>query len=103
VAANVSSRALTTASTSWTPASWSVVGEAAAAQRSPDLAGVIQEVVSRGGWASGNSLAVIIKGTGARIAESFDGEPLAAPLLHVEYKTPSAPKMLLYRKTPTSR
>jgi hypothetical protein len=103
VAANVSSRALTTASTSWTPASWSVVGEAAAAQRSPELAGVIQEVVSRGGWASGNSLAVIIKGTGARIAESFDGEPLAAPLLHVEYKTPSAPKMLLYRKTPTSR
>jgi hypothetical protein len=94
VASNVSSRALTTASTSWTPASWTVVGDAAAAQRSPDLTAVVQEVVSRTGWASGNSLAIVVKGTGARIAESFDGDAAGAPLLHVEYKTPAVTKML---------
>jgi hypothetical protein len=47
---------------------------------------VIQEIVDRTGWSSGNSLVVIITGSGNRIAESFDGDSgAAAPLLQVAY------------------
>jgi hypothetical protein len=47
---------------------------------------VIQEIVNRPGWTAGNSLVLIVTGTGERVAESFDGEADAAPLLHVEYR-----------------
>ncbi len=47
---------------------------------------MIQEIVTRPGWASGNSLAIIITGTGHRTAEAYDGVPARAPLLHIEYR-----------------
>ncbi len=81
---NVSSRARTVASASWSPAAWTV-GAAGAAQRTPELKDVIQEIVGRGGWASGNAIALILTGTGHRTAEPFEGLPAGAPLLHVEY------------------
>ena len=84
-ARNISSRPRTTATVSWSPEPWSAVGEAGLAQRSADLSAVIQEIVSRPGWASGNSLALIITGTGRRTAESLDGHAAGAPMLHVEY------------------
>jgi hypothetical protein len=65
-----------------------VKNEAGPAQQTPDLAGVVQEIVDRPGWANGNSLAVIVTGTGRRTAEAFDGSRSAAPLLHIEYGTP---------------
>jgi hypothetical protein len=84
---NVSSRPRTAATVPWSPAAWPTVGAAGVAQRTPSLATVIQEIVSRPGWASGNALALIITGSGWRVAESFNGLPAAAPLLHVEYTT----------------
>lgn len=92
---NITNRALTTASASWSPLAWSVVGEAVVAQRTPDISAVIQEVIDRPGWASGNDLAIIINGTGTRTAESYNGSPSAAPLLRIEYNSPpSAPSTL---------
>lgn len=82
---NVSSRARTTASVSWSPARWAIVGEAGSAQRTPELRPVIQEIVNRGGWSSGNALAIIVTGTGERVAASFNGKPSGAALLHVEF------------------
>jgi hypothetical protein len=82
---NISTRARTAASVEWSPPVWTKVGAAGADQRTPDIASVIQEVVDRPGWASGNSLVIVITGTGKRVAESFNGVPAAAPLLHVEY------------------
>ena len=79
-------RPLTTASMGWTPGAWAV-GEAGTNQRTPDLAAIIQEVISRPAWVSGNALALIITGTGHRTAWAWDGNELAAPLLHVEYTT----------------
>jgi hypothetical protein len=49
------------------------------------MASVIQEIVNRPGWSSGNALMVIITGSGERVAESYDGDPDGAPLLHVVY------------------
>jgi hypothetical protein len=82
---NISSRSRTTASVSWAPVPWMTVGQAGLAQRTPDIASVVQEIVNRSGWSSGNSLVVIISGTGRRTAESYNGVPAAAPLLHVEF------------------
>jgi hypothetical protein len=87
VSKNVSSRAVTQASVSWSPKAWSVVGEAGLSQRSPDISPIIQEIVNRSGWASANAIAILITGTGVRVAESFDGDAAGAPLLHVEYTT----------------
>jgi hypothetical protein len=73
-----------TGAVTWTPSGWPTVG---AAQRTPDLAGLIQTAVNRSGWAPGNALALQFSGTGRRTAESYEGSRTAAPLLHVEYRT----------------
>ena len=41
-----------------------------------------------GRWAPGNAIAIIIEGTGKRVAETFDTDPGQAPLLHLTYLTP---------------
>ncbi len=84
---NVSSRATTSASVAWSPAAWNTKGEAGPVQRTPNIALVIQEIVNRPGWSDGNSLAIIVSGTGKRTAESYNGAPSAAPLLHLEFET----------------
>ncbi|UCH24484.1 MAG: hypothetical protein JSV66_11050 [Trueperaceae bacterium] len=82
---NLSSRERTVASVTWSPEAWSVEGESGVLQRTPDLASVIQEVVSRPDWQSGNALVILIEGSGRRVAASYDGDAAAAPLLHIEY------------------
>jgi uncharacterized protein YjiK len=81
---NISSRARTAASASWSPVPWTVVGEAGPDQLTPDIAPIIQEIVNRPGWSSGSSLVIIVSGTGKRVAESYNGDVNGAPLLHVE-------------------
>ena len=83
---NISSRTRTGAAVGWVPVAWTTLDEAGPDQQTPDIASVIQEIVDRQGWSNGNSLVVIITGTGERVAESFDGVSAAAPLLHVEYQ-----------------
>ena len=92
---NISSRPRTTATATWQPASWPTVGAATAAQRTPDLTAVIQEVVSRPGWASGNALAIVINGIGLRTAYTLDGSATLAPLLHVDFTPPANPTAML--------
>ncbi len=88
---NISSRPRTVAAVAWSPVTWPAKHEAGLDQRTPNIASVIQEIVGRPGWSSGNSLAVIISGTGERTAESFDGrQSTGAPLLHVEYVPPGS-------------
>lgn len=79
---NVSNRAVTSASVNWSPGAWGTVDQT---QQSPDLSSIVQEIVNRAGWVSGNDLALIVTGSGKRVAEAYDGVPSAAPLLHVEY------------------
>ena len=82
---NISSRSRTASFVSWSPVPWTTVGLAGPDQQTPNIASIIQEIVNRPGWSSGNSLVVIITGTGHRTAEAFDGVASAAPLLHVDY------------------
>jgi hypothetical protein len=81
---DISARPRTAAAVQWVPAAWTAFGGMGSAERTPDLAPVIQEIVSRPGWKSGHSLAILIGGIGHRTATSYDGDMAGAPLLHVE-------------------
>jgi len=82
---DVSSRDRTTASVSWNPPSWTSVGLAGPDQQTSDISAVLQSIINRSDWVSGNSIVVIISGTGLRVAESYNGDSSGAALLHVEY------------------
>ena len=75
---NVSSRTNTSASVAWSPADWNSVGQSTAIQRTSDVKTIVQEIVNRAGWTSGNSMVFTFTGTGERAAETD-------PVLHVEY------------------
>ena len=91
---DISSRATTSSAVSWSPAAWNTVGEAGPDQQTPNIASILQEIVNRSGWSSGNALAITITGTGERVAEAFDGNAAGAPLLHVEFE-PATPTVLV--------
>ena len=84
---DISSRALTSASTAWTPTTWT----SGLDYNSPDISSVVQEIVNQGTWASGNDLAIIITGTGHRASQAYDTDPLNAAQLVVTYTMNEAP------------
>ena len=86
---NIGARPRTAAAVAWSPPAWNVVNEAGAAQRTPDLASIVQQIVNRGGWNSGNALAFIVTGSGSRVADSFEGTATGAALLHVVFGGPA--------------
>lgn len=87
---NLSPRPRTTATVSWSPKPWLSVGAESSAQRTPNLASIVQEIVDRPDWSAGNSMAFLCRGSGSRVAKSYDGSPAAAPSLHLEYTLGSA-------------
>jgi hypothetical protein len=89
---NISSRATTANNVLWKPENWNSVGAAGAEQRTPDLIAIIQEIVDRPGWQSGQAMAFIISGSGNRVTVSYDGDAGNAPLLHVEFILRSQPE-----------
>lgn len=103
VAYNISSRAKTAASASWSGApEWTLAEEGEPGgenQRTPDLTAIVQEIVDRDGWEEGNAMAFVIQGEGQRTAESFDGDSALAPALVVrfigEQSTPSSYRVRL--------
>ncbi len=85
---DVSTRDATTTSVMWYPSDWTTVGQTGVQQRTPSLAALVQAIVDRTDWTPGNAMAFLIDGSGWRTAESYDGQPDAAPQLHIEYWTP---------------
>ena len=86
---NVSSRPRTSTAVTWTPPGWPTVGARGEAQRTPNLSSVVQELVSRPGWATGGSLALVLTGNGRRTAEAFESGAASAPVLAITW-TPGA-------------
>jgi hypothetical protein len=81
----VSSRSFSPVTASWSNVeSWNVVNSK---QKSADISSLIQSIVDRSGWTSGNALVLKISGSGTRTAESVEGETAAAPLIHIEYES----------------
>ena len=80
---DITSRTKTSASVAWNSVpAWTTESEK---HQTPDLSAIIQEVVDRTGWSSGNDMVIIVNGSGERTAEAYDGESANAPLLHFEY------------------
>ncbi len=82
----LTSRLKTSTSVPWQPKAWS----AGAYARTPDLSAVVQEVVDRPGWKSGNALAFIVVGMGTakRSAYAHDAGAVYAPQLTISYTLP---------------
>jgi hypothetical protein len=59
---DISGRTQTSASVSWSPAAWTA-NEAGSDEKTPSLTAIIQEIVNRPGWSSGNAMMIIIEGT----------------------------------------
>ena len=70
------------------PEHWTTVG---AKHQTSNIAVVIEEIVNQPGWVGGNALVLIFRDNPAnpsearRIAESYAGDSVNAPLLHIEY------------------
>ncbi|MCE7985132.1 MAG: hypothetical protein DYG89_28500 [Caldilinea sp. CFX5] len=95
---NISRRALTAAQVSWQEIDpWYWVD---AQYHTPNLAPIVQEIVQRDNWKNGNALVFIIKGSGRRTAESYDGEPTAAARLYVEYSVAATTAPATVETTP---
>ncbi|MGB0176013.1 MAG: alkaline phosphatase PhoX, partial [Owenweeksia sp.] len=86
---DISSRTVVNDSVLWANIpQWTQAGDAGPDQLTPNLAQLVQALVNRNGWASGNSLNFIIHGTGERTAEAYDGSSGQAAELIVEYEIP---------------
>lgn len=90
-ASGLSSRPNTAASAGWSPPTWADA-DSGSDQRTPDLSAMVQEIVNRAGWASGNAMAFKITGTGtgSRRAWSHNGSSVRAPQLVVEWAVPTS-------------
>ncbi|MEY4934042.1 MAG: hypothetical protein RIS64_401 [Bacteroidota bacterium] len=82
---NISSRMKTSLSVPWSPAAWTVTGEAATAQRTPNLSNLVQHLVNRADWVPNNSMVFLINGASKRTASSYDYAAASAPVLHITY------------------
>jgi hypothetical protein len=81
---NITSRARTAASVAWNPPPWNKTTETGPDELATGLLPIVQELVSRPGWTSGNAMVLIVTGSGKRVADSFEG---AAPaVLHIVYQ-----------------
>jgi len=83
-AGSLSSRAKGAATVAWSITNgWDSVG---AVKRTPDIKDLVQEIVSRPGWAPGNALAVQVSGNGHVVVQAYEKAAAMAPLLHVEFQ-----------------
>lgn len=66
-AGDLSERTLTSANEVWNIAPWSNIGDRGDAQKTVNIASIIQEIVNRDDWVSGNSINIIMKHSGVSV------------------------------------
>jgi len=91
---DVSSRPNTIASIPWTITQQWIINNK---YPSPNISIIIQEIINRPEWHTGNSIVIKFYGTNTnrREAESYRGESTAAALLVVDYTTPDTPPIVI--------
>ena len=84
---NITSRSLTNTSISWAVPSWTTTMTLQSPEvKSPNLSSLVQSLVSNGAV---DSLTFAIRGTGTRVAESFEGAAGKKPALEIVYAPPT--------------
>ncbi|MFK7923057.1 MAG: lamin tail domain-containing protein [Bacteroidia bacterium] len=81
---NLSSRSLTDSVVYWNPNAWDQYYVSSNRHQSKDLKAIVQEIVDRPGWASGNAISFLISGTGTRIFTPYETDSIEAPRLVIE-------------------
>ncbi|MCH2131411.1 MAG: PQQ-binding-like beta-propeller repeat protein [Pirellulaceae bacterium] len=80
---NISARHRSKAAVSWVPEAWPKVGASTTDQQTPNLASLVNEAIQRPGWKSGNAIAFMISGVGARTACSYENHATKAARLTI--------------------
>lgn len=86
-ASNISGRTYTTASASWVIGDWAG-NDRGGAQLTPDISAIVQEIVDRAGWASGNAMAFKLTRTAGdqpRTFAAWDHATLQEAALRIEF------------------
>ena len=70
---------------------WNATSIGTGFKSSPDIASIVQTVINRVGWASGNALAVILDGVAGTnmTVQSYDGSAANAATLSIDYTPPA--------------
>ena len=99
---DVSNRNMTAASVTWNPPAWNIVGAAGPDERTPDISPLIQSILDRNGWELGNSMVVILYSLDdlKRVAESYDGSPNDAAVLHIEFSNGGPQNIMVNQSEP---
>ena len=71
----------TTATVDWEIAAWVQTQDRLAAQKTPDIASVIQEIVDRAGWVSGQDIVILIDNNGStnNAFRTSESDPISSP------------------------
>ena len=82
---NISDREIGTLGRHWLPDEWLAADDTSPAQKTTDLAELIQQQTHNQAWNLNSSFSAIIKGTGSRSAAGRSAGTLKAPYLYIEY------------------
>ncbi|MEQ1825640.1 MAG: PQQ-binding-like beta-propeller repeat protein [Pirellula sp.] len=88
---NISSRPVTSESVVWSPGPWKAAEESGELQRTPDLSGLIRQVIAHPDWKPGNAIAMILRGTGKRVATAYAKDKSGAAKLVMDAEEVSVP------------
>ena len=86
---NLSNRPVTTATAVWEPVPWTAADQI---DQTSDISSVIEEIVNLPGWSGNGTIVLMLRdnpdnpSAGLRGAESYNGEPDSAALLHIEWE-----------------
>lgn len=81
---NLSNRTLTDSVVYWSPNGWDQYYVSSNRHQSKNIKTIVQEIVDRPGWASGNAISFLISGTGTRIFTPYETDSIEAPRLVIE-------------------
>jgi hypothetical protein len=85
----ISSKPKTTATVAWSPGPWSVIHERGAAEQTPNIKTIVQEIIGVTGWASGNNMMIMLTDLSTvechQTVEAYEGEAAGAADLVVTY------------------
>ena len=83
---NLSDRPTSPQVIAWEPPAWAKSGERGEPQQTPNVTELLQSIVNREDWKSGNAVAFLISGKGKRVAGAFKGSAKSAAKLVIEAK-----------------
>ncbi|MFN3193536.1 MAG: serine/threonine protein kinase [Aureliella sp.] len=84
---DLSSRPRTKHTVAWNPEAW-IYGKQ---HQTPDCRAIVQTIVNKEDWQSGNAIGFVIDGDGYRTATAYDGNVHYGPSLKIQFRPATAP------------